>query len=173
MIYSKNGQCLVSYKNDQSPWNDYVNCKQGRVKDLQQKRVLDDAARRRRQRKALEALESDNFQDDPHADLKMSKKAPKFEESMEAVQQQGSGTKRQRKSRSDHFKFRYKKSFAALLEEDFFLDYCNIYLQLHMCTVWCKVLLCEMFGDTPRYKVFEMDSLRSDLGTTCMEKTFL
>ncbi|CAC5360771.1 zinc finger HIT domain-containing protein 1-like [Mytilus californianus] len=90
----------------------------GRVKDLQQKRVLDDAARRRRQRKALEALESDNFQDDPHADLKMSKKAPKFEESMEAVQQQGSGTKRQRKSRSDHFKFRYKKSFAALLEED-------------------------------------------------------
>ncbi|XP_076097118.1 zinc finger HIT domain-containing protein 1-like isoform X1 [Mytilus galloprovincialis] len=93
-------------------------CLTGRVKDLQQKRVLDDAARRRRQRKALEALESDNFQDDPHADLKMSKKAPKFEESMEAVQQQGSGTKRQRKSRSDHFKFRYKKSFAALLEED-------------------------------------------------------
>jgi zinc finger HIT domain-containing protein 1 len=55
----------------------------GRIKDLQQKRVLDDAARRRRQRKALEALEQDNFQDDPHADLKMSKKAPKFEESME------------------------------------------------------------------------------------------
>lgn len=54
------------------------------MKDQQQKRVLDDAARRRRQRKALEALESDNFQDDPHADLKMSKKAPKFEESMES-----------------------------------------------------------------------------------------
>ena len=46
--------------------------------------MLDDAARRRRQRKALEALEQDNFQDDPHADLKMSKKAPKFEESMES-----------------------------------------------------------------------------------------
>lgn len=45
--------------------------------------MLDDAARRRRQRKALEALEQDNFQDDPHADLKMSKKAPKFEESMD------------------------------------------------------------------------------------------
>ena len=40
------------------------------------------ASRRRRQRKALDALENDNFQDDPHADLKMSKKAPKFEETM-------------------------------------------------------------------------------------------
>ncbi|XP_033760529.1 zinc finger HIT domain-containing protein 1-like [Pecten maximus] len=87
----------------------------GRVKDLQQKRVLDDAARRRRQRKALEALESDNFQDDPHADLKMSKKAPKFEESMDTGQPV---SKKKRKSKSDHFKFKYKKSFSALLEEE-------------------------------------------------------
>ena len=56
----------------------------GRIKDYEQRRVLDDAARRRRQRKALEALEQDNYQEDPHADLKMSKKAPKFEESMES-----------------------------------------------------------------------------------------
>ena len=56
----------------------------GRIKDVQQRRVLDEGARRRRQRKALEALEADNFQDDPHSDLKMSKKAPRFEESMEA-----------------------------------------------------------------------------------------
>ena len=32
-------------------------------------RVLDEAARRRRARKALEALEQDNFHDDPHGDL--------------------------------------------------------------------------------------------------------
>ena len=44
---------------------------------------MDAAARKRRQRKALEALEDDNYQDDPHSDLKMSKRAPKFEESME------------------------------------------------------------------------------------------
>ena len=44
---------------------------------------MDAASRKRRQRKNLEALESDNFQDDPHADLKMSKHAPKFEESFE------------------------------------------------------------------------------------------
>ena len=43
-------------------------------------RVLDSATRRIRQRRALHALEADNFQDDPHSDLKMSKKAPKFEE---------------------------------------------------------------------------------------------
>lgn len=41
----------------------------GRIKDANQKRILDEAARKRRQRKALEALEQDNFHDDPHADL--------------------------------------------------------------------------------------------------------
>lgn len=56
----------------------------GRIKTAEQKRVLDDVSRKRRQRKALEALESDNFSEDPHADLKMSKKAPKFEEAMDA-----------------------------------------------------------------------------------------
>lgn len=40
-----------------------------RIKDACQKRILDDAARKRRQKKALEALEQDNFHDDPHADL--------------------------------------------------------------------------------------------------------
>jgi len=41
----------------------------GRLKDASQRRVLDDASRRRRARKALEALEQDNFHEDPHADL--------------------------------------------------------------------------------------------------------
>jgi len=59
-------------------------CFAGRIKDVQQRRILDESARKRRQRKALEALEDDNFQEDPHADLKMNKRAPKFEESVEA-----------------------------------------------------------------------------------------
>jgi len=59
-------------------------CVAGRIKDVQQRRILDESARKRRQRKALEALEDDNFQEDPHADLKMNKRAPKFEESVEA-----------------------------------------------------------------------------------------
>lgn len=50
------------------------------MKEVNQRRVLDEAARRRRARKQLEALEKDNFQDDPHANLSMHKKAPKFEE---------------------------------------------------------------------------------------------
>ncbi|ESO96089.1 hypothetical protein LOTGIDRAFT_116143 [Lottia gigantea] len=86
----------------------------GRIKESQQKRVLDEAARKRRQRKALEALESDNFQDDPHADLKMSKKAPKFEES---INEGSMNVKKKRKSKGE-FKQRYRKNFASLLEEE-------------------------------------------------------
>ncbi|XP_025079649.1 zinc finger HIT domain-containing protein 1-like [Pomacea canaliculata] len=89
----------------------------GRIKTAEQKRVLDDVSRKRRQRKALEALESDNFSEDPHADLKMSKKAPKFEEAMDA---NGIG-KKKRKSRGD-FKQRYRKTFAALIEEEQMLN---------------------------------------------------
>lgn len=46
-----------------------ANRESGRIKDSYQKRILDDAARKRRQKKALEALEQDNFHEDPHADL--------------------------------------------------------------------------------------------------------
>jgi len=46
-----------------------------RIKEAAQRRVLDDASRQRRARKALENLEQDNNCDDPHADLVMSKKA--------------------------------------------------------------------------------------------------
>uniref|UniRef100_T1JN43 HIT-type domain-containing protein n=1 Tax=Strigamia maritima TaxID=126957 RepID=T1JN43_STRMM len=80
-----------------------------RIKDSNQRRVLDPAARKRRHRKALEALEQDNFHDDPHANLVMHKKAPKFEESLDR-------TKRRRKS--EHVKQRVKKTFAALIEEE-------------------------------------------------------
>ncbi|KAK2155717.1 hypothetical protein LSH36_233g08158 [Paralvinella palmiformis] len=86
-----------------------------RIKDSQSRRVLDSAARRRRQRKALEALEADNFQDDPHADLRMSKKAPKFEETIDTGPQVG---RKKKKRRSDIFKERFRKNFAALLEEE-------------------------------------------------------
>jgi len=91
--------------------------REARVKEAS--RVLDEAARRRRQRKALEALEHDNFSEDPHADLKMSKKAPKFEEVMEVGS--GSGYKRKKKAKVD-FKLRYRKNFSALLEEEHLLN---------------------------------------------------
>lgn len=41
----------------------------GRIKDANHKRILDEDSRKRRQKKALEALEQDNFHEDPLADL--------------------------------------------------------------------------------------------------------
>lgn len=70
------------------------NRESGRIKDVNQKRVLDEAARKRRARKAVEALEQDNFHDDPHADLVMSKKLPKFNDNLDLK------TRRKRKAKS-------------------------------------------------------------------------
>lgn len=83
-----------------------------RVKDSEKRRVLDDASRRRRQRKALEALEADNYHDDPHADLVMSKKVPKFQDQLESR-----GRKKKQKS-AEYFKLKYRKTLAQLIEED-------------------------------------------------------
>jgi len=73
-----------------------------RQKDANSRRVLDEAARRRRARKALEALEQDNFHDDPHANLVLSKKIPKFEESFDGKQ-----TRRRKSKNFEYFKQRY------------------------------------------------------------------
>jgi len=93
-----------------------------RVKD--QRRVMDEASRQRRARKKLESLEQDNFHDDPHADLVMSKKA------LSLFQDDGtdnlggavgvkSRDKKQRKSRNaEYYKQRFRKNFSQLLEED-------------------------------------------------------
>jgi len=78
-----------------------------------QGRILDDAARSRRQKKALEALELDNYHEEPHADLVMSKKAPKFQESLD-------GTKKKKRQRTDeYFKSKYRKNLSQLIQEDF------------------------------------------------------
>uniref|UniRef100_A0A0M3JAD6 IS110 family transposase n=1 Tax=Anisakis simplex TaxID=6269 RepID=A0A0M3JAD6_ANISI len=55
-------------------------------------RILDDAARRRRLRKQLDALEQDNFHEDPHAQLQWHKNIPKFDD--EQVNTQGASRKR-------------------------------------------------------------------------------
>lgn len=46
----------------------------------QQYRVMDEVTRNRRNKQLLDQLERDNFHDDPHANLVMHKKAPKFED---------------------------------------------------------------------------------------------
>lgn len=84
----------------------------GRSKDAEKKRVLDDATRKRRARKAVEALEQDNFHDDPHADLVMSKKVPKFADSNEKP------TRKKKSKSAEYYKLRFRKTFMQLMEED-------------------------------------------------------
>ncbi|XP_054710217.1 zinc finger HIT domain-containing protein 1-like [Uloborus diversus] len=81
-----------------------------RQKDANQRKVLDEAARKRRIMKQLEALEADNYHDDPHANLVMHKNAPKFEETLEH--------KKRKKLKTEPFKQRFRKNFTALLEEE-------------------------------------------------------
>jgi len=81
------------------------------ARDATKKRVLDVAGRSRRARKALEALEQDNFHDDPHANLVMSKKAPRFDTDLDAA-------KRRKTRGSEAPKQRYRRNLATLLEEE-------------------------------------------------------
>ncbi|KAK1787230.1 hypothetical protein P4O66_002746 [Electrophorus voltai] len=56
-----------------------------RSHDPNQRRVLDNATRQRRLTRQLEALEKDNFQDDPHASLpQLVKRLPQFDENNES-----------------------------------------------------------------------------------------
>jgi len=88
-----------------------------RLKDAASRRVLDDASRQRRARKALEALEADNNCEDPHADLVMSKKA------LSLFQDDGGETghekRPKRRARTmEYYKQRFRKNLAQLLEEE-------------------------------------------------------
>lgn len=85
-----------------------------RQKNADKKRVLDEASRMRRARKALNALEQDNFHDDPHADLVMSKKVPKFQDNL--IEQ--TRPKKTKRKTGDYMKAKYRKNFGQLLEED-------------------------------------------------------
>jgi len=69
-------------------------------------RVMDEVTRKRRLKHDLEQLERDNFHDDPHANLTLSKKVPKFD---------GSDKSNERKRTNVRLK---QLSFAQLVEED-------------------------------------------------------
>uniref|UniRef100_A0A2D4ND07 Uncharacterized protein n=1 Tax=Micrurus spixii TaxID=129469 RepID=A0A2D4ND07_9SAUR len=82
-----------------------------RSQDPSQRRILDRATRQRRLNRQLEALENDNFQDDPHANMpQLVKRLPQFDDDAETG-------KKKKKTRGDHFKLRFRKNFQALLEE--------------------------------------------------------
>nr|XP_060638980.1 zinc finger HIT domain-containing protein 1 [Anolis sagrei ordinatus] len=55
-----------------------------RSQDPSQRRILDRATRQRRLNRQLEALENDNFQDDPHANMpQLVKRLPQFDDDAE------------------------------------------------------------------------------------------
>ncbi|XP_014240581.1 zinc finger HIT domain-containing protein 1 [Cimex lectularius] len=86
------------------------NRESGRLKDSNQKRILDEATRQRRAKQAVEALDSDNFHEDPHGDLVANKNAPKFHDTLRE-------SRKSRRSKSaDYYKFKYRKSFSQMVE---------------------------------------------------------
>lgn len=89
--------------------------KSARIKE--QRRIIDEAARQRRARKALENLENDNFHEDPHADLVMSKKALSLFQDDEGPTEILKKEKRKTR-KEEYYKIRYRKNFSQLLEED-------------------------------------------------------
>lgn len=93
-----------------------------RLQDANSRRVLDVATRKRRLNKQLEALEKDNFQDHPITSLPeiSKKKRPKFgiPSDQEEVKDGSQTPKKKKRTRSEHFKQRFRKTFTAVLEEE-------------------------------------------------------
>ncbi|RZB40923.1 zf-HIT domain containing protein [Asbolus verrucosus] len=85
-----------------------------RIKECDKRRVIDETQRRRRHRKIMELLESDNYQDDPHADLVMSKKIPKFEDNLE---HRSTRTKKKERT-AEYYQTKFRKNFQQLVDED-------------------------------------------------------
>lgn len=103
----KAGSALAALEGDNQDKN---TSGRGPSNPRQQYRVMDEIARKRRLRHELELLERDNFHEDPHANLTLSKKVPKFEDSVKSVEK---GTERRRSN------LRLKViNFGQLIEED-------------------------------------------------------
>ena len=122
----------------------------GSVRVKEQRRFMDEASRQRRARKKLESLEQDNFHDDPHADLVMSKKALSLfqddgTDNLTGAVAVKSRDKNRRKSRNaEYYKQRYGNTFLSfkkkLLWYLLILHFHDIIIEIHL---WSK-----MFFDT-------------------------
>ncbi|XP_062521544.1 zinc finger HIT domain-containing protein 1-like [Corticium candelabrum] len=82
-----------------------------KLRNVQGYRVLDEAARQRRLKRQLEALERDNHHDDPHQNVpQITHKLPSFSD--------GETGRRVRRSKTEvRIKQRFRRTFTALLEE--------------------------------------------------------
>lgn len=75
-----------------------------------QYRVMDEIARKRRLKHELDSLERDNYHEDPHANLTLSKKIPKFDDGPK-------GDEKITERRRSNLRLR-ALNFAQLVEED-------------------------------------------------------
>ncbi|KAA0195029.1 Zinc finger HIT domain-containing protein 1 [Fasciolopsis buskii] len=78
------------------------------------RRVLDAAAKERRQRKALELLEQDNHIEEPHCDTKSTKK-PRFDEDDDPL----NASKKKKKRRLTTTRLKTRKTLEILLDEEY------------------------------------------------------
>ncbi|CAD5123817.1 unnamed protein product [Dimorphilus gyrociliatus] len=88
--------------------------------------ILDQSTRKKRIHHYLENLEKDNYQTDPHADLKVNKKAPKFDDNTDGklfstvlktlIIEIDNLAPKQRKKKKFHQ--RYRKDVQYLLEDE-------------------------------------------------------
>ena len=113
----------------------------GSVRVKEQRRFMDEASRQRRARKKLESLEQDNFHDDPHADLVMSKKALSLfqddgTDNLTGAVAVKSRDKNRRKSRNaEYYKQRYGNTFLSFKKNYFgtyLLHFHDIIIEIHL-----------------------------------------
>lgn len=84
-----------------------------RLKESEKRRIVDETSRKRRHRKMMEILEADNYHEDPHADLVMSKKIPKFDDNLETRTRS-----RKKEKNPEYYQTKFRKHILQLLEED-------------------------------------------------------
>lgn len=84
-----------------------------RIKEIGNKHVVDIKTRQKRQKRQLEALENDNFHNDPHEQLNLyvaKAKLPSFNDNNETK-------KKKRVKLGEIFKQKAKRTFQSLIEE--------------------------------------------------------
>ena len=84
-----------------------------RIKEISRKHVIDIKTRQKRQKRQLDALENDNFHNDPHEQLNLyvaKAKLPSFHDNNETK-------KKKRVKVGEIFKQKAKRSFQSLIEE--------------------------------------------------------
>lgn len=104
----KVGSALAALEGVAGDTQDKISGRTSATQPRVQYRVMDDIARKRRLKHELDQLERDNYHEDPHANLTLSKKAPKFED--------GAHEKHPERRRSN---VRLRSfNFAQLIDED-------------------------------------------------------